>query len=49
MEQFYQAMFGEGIILTPELAGCTSTPMTEAEVDALIAAADRAFTTLNIS
>jgi glutamate-1-semialdehyde 2,1-aminomutase len=44
MEQFHQAMFREGIILTPELAGCTSTPMTEAEVDALIAAADRAFT-----
>lgn len=46
MEHFYQAMFSEGIILTPELAGCTSTPMTEAEVDALIAAADRAFTRL---
>jgi len=44
MEQFYQAMFSEGIVLTPELAGCTSTPMTDVEADALIAAADRAFT-----
>jgi glutamate-1-semialdehyde 2,1-aminomutase len=43
MERFYLAMFGEGIILTPELAGCLSTPMGEAEVEALVAAADRAF------
>lgn len=42
MEQFYQAMFSEGIILTPELAGCTSTPMTHAEVGTLLAAAERA-------
>ena len=33
MERFYLAMLGEGIVVTPELAGCTSTPMrTDAEV-----------------
>jgi len=42
MERFYQAMFAEGIILTPELAGCVSTPMSEADVDSLVTAADRA-------
>jgi glutamate-1-semialdehyde 2,1-aminomutase len=42
LETFYEAMFAEGIILTPELAGCVSTPMTEAEVDTLVSAADRA-------
>jgi len=42
-ERFYLAMLGEGIVLTPDLAGCTSTPMSEAEVDTLVAAADRAF------
>ena len=46
MERFYHAMFAEGIIVTPELAGCVSTPMSDAEVDALIAAADRAFTAI---
>jgi glutamate-1-semialdehyde 2,1-aminomutase len=46
LERFYVAMFGEGIILTPELAGCLSTVMTERELDALIAAADRAFTAI---
>ena len=43
MERFYQAMFGDAIVLTPELAGCVSTPMTDAEVDALLAATERAF------
>jgi glutamate-1-semialdehyde 2,1-aminomutase len=47
MERFYQAMFAEGIIVTPELAGCISTPMTETETDALVAAADRAFTSID--
>ena len=42
MDRFYLAMFGEGIILTPELAGCISTPMSTADVDALVTAADRA-------
>ena len=42
-EQFYWTMLGQGIVLTPELAGCLSTPMTEAEVDQLIDAADRIF------
>ena len=42
MERFYLAMLGEGIVVTPELAGCTSTPMSEAEADALVSAADRA-------
>lgn len=46
LEQFYLQIFGEGIILTPELAGCTSTVMAESEVDALLTAADRAFTTI---
>ncbi|MBV9595224.1 MAG: aspartate aminotransferase family protein [Chloroflexi bacterium] len=45
-ERFYLAMLGEGIVLTPELAGCTSTPMAKTEVDALISAADRAFNTV---
>ena len=42
MERFYLAMLGEGMVLTPELAGCTSTPMGETEVEALVAAAERA-------
>jgi glutamate-1-semialdehyde 2,1-aminomutase len=49
MEQFYLAMFGEGIVLTPELAGCTSTPMSEADADTLLSAADRAFTTIGLA
>jgi glutamate-1-semialdehyde 2,1-aminomutase len=49
MERFYLEMFGEGIILTPDLAGCMSTPMTDAEADALVAAADRSFTSLRLS
>ncbi|MBV9603102.1 MAG: aspartate aminotransferase family protein [Chloroflexi bacterium] len=46
MERFYLAMLGEGIVLTPELAGCASTPMTESEVDELVTAADRALNTV---
>lgn len=46
MDRFYAAMFAQGIILTPELAGCTSTPMTDAEAEALLTAADRAFTVI---
>jgi glutamate-1-semialdehyde 2,1-aminomutase len=42
LERFYHAMFAEGIILTPELAGCLSTVMTETDVDTLLVAADRA-------
>lgn len=49
VEQFYLAMFAEGVVLTPELAGCTSTPMSDAEAEALIAAADRAFTTIGFA
>jgi glutamate-1-semialdehyde 2,1-aminomutase len=49
LERFYLAMFGEGIILTPELAGCLSTVMSERELDALVAAADRAFTAIGFS
>jgi hypothetical protein len=30
-------------VLTPDLAGCLSTPMTEAEVDQLVDAGDRVF------
>jgi len=43
VEHFYLAMLGEGNVLTPELAGCVSTPMTEEHADALIAATDRVF------
>ena len=42
IEQFYMVMLGEGVMLTPDLAGCVSTPMTEQQVDTLIAAADTA-------
>jgi hypothetical protein len=49
MESVYLAMLGEGIVLTPELAGCTSTPMAEAEVDALLAATDRALAAAGIA
>ena len=49
MDRFCQAIFAEGMILTPELAGCMSTPMSEAEVDALIAAADRAFKAIGLA
>jgi glutamate-1-semialdehyde 2,1-aminomutase len=43
IEHFYLAMLGEGIILTPELAGCVSTPMSDVEVDTLLEAANRVF------
>jgi glutamate-1-semialdehyde 2,1-aminomutase len=46
MEKFYLAMLGQGFILTPELAGAVSTPMTEQHVDNLIAAADTVFTAI---
>jgi glutamate-1-semialdehyde 2,1-aminomutase len=49
MERFYQAMFADGIILTPELAGCVSTPMSEADVDSLVAAADRALSATGLA
>jgi glutamate-1-semialdehyde 2,1-aminomutase len=49
MERFYLAMLGEGIVLTPELAGCTSTPMSELEVEALLGAADRALSIVGIN
>ena len=42
LEHFYHAMFEAGIILTPEVAGCLSTVMSETEVDTVIAAAERA-------
>ena len=42
-EQFYWTLLGQGIVLTPELAGCLSTPMTETEIDTLVDTADRAF------
>ena len=43
VEEFYMAMLGEGFILTPDLCGAVSTPMTDREVDELVAAADRVF------
>ncbi|MGI9149616.1 MAG: aminotransferase class III-fold pyridoxal phosphate-dependent enzyme, partial [Chloroflexota bacterium] len=42
-EQFYMAMLGNGIVLTPDLAGALSTPMAEPEVDELVETADRVF------
>jgi glutamate-1-semialdehyde 2,1-aminomutase len=48
MERFYLAMLGAGIVLTPELAGCISTPMRGGEVDALLVAADRALSVAGI-
>jgi glutamate-1-semialdehyde 2,1-aminomutase len=43
VEQFYLAMLGNGIMLTPDLAGALSTPMTEGEVDEFVETADRSF------
>jgi glutamate-1-semialdehyde 2,1-aminomutase len=43
LEQFYLAMLGQGLVLTPELAGAVSTPMTERHIDDLVEAADRVF------
>jgi glutamate-1-semialdehyde aminotransferase len=39
-------MLGQGVVLTPELAGSLSTPMTEDHVDHIVEAADRAFDAL---
>jgi glutamate-1-semialdehyde 2,1-aminomutase len=47
-DHFHQLMFGEGIVLTPELAGALSTPMSEREVDQLVEAADRVLAQLDI-
>jgi glutamate-1-semialdehyde 2,1-aminomutase len=46
-DQFYLAMLGQGVIMTPDLAGALSTPMTEPNVDAVINAADQAFGVLD--
>jgi glutamate-1-semialdehyde 2,1-aminomutase len=43
VEEFYMAMLGEGFILTPDLCGAVSTPMSDREADGLVAAADRVF------
>ncbi len=43
LEQFYLAVLGQGFVLTPELAGAVSTPMTEQHIDDLVNAADSAF------
>src|SRR6266851_5677260 len=43
VEKFYMAMLGEGFILTPDLCGAVSTPMTAQNIDDMIAAADRVF------
>jgi len=43
VEQFYLAMLGNGIVLTPDLAGALSTPMTEHHVDGFVETADRVF------
>jgi glutamate-1-semialdehyde 2,1-aminomutase len=43
MAEFYLAMLGAGFVLTPDLAGALSTPMTESEIDQLVEAADGVF------
>jgi glutamate-1-semialdehyde 2,1-aminomutase len=42
-DQVYLAMLGHGIVLTPDLAGALSTPMTEADVDTIVTAAEDVF------
>jgi glutamate-1-semialdehyde 2,1-aminomutase len=48
IEQFYMAVLGQGFVLTPDLAGALSTPMTESHIDGLVEAADRAFAGLDL-
>ena len=48
-DEFHVAMLGEGYILTPELAGALSTPMSEREIDGLINAADKVIDQLQSS
>jgi glutamate-1-semialdehyde 2,1-aminomutase len=48
-ERFYLAMLGAGFILTPELAGAVSTPMTDRHVEDLLTAANRAFDVVDAS
>jgi glutamate-1-semialdehyde 2,1-aminomutase len=43
LDEFYLAMLAHGVVLTPELAGVLSTPMTEREIDTLVQATDRIF------
>jgi glutamate-1-semialdehyde 2,1-aminomutase len=45
VEQFYMAMLAEGFIMTPDLAGAVSTPMSDAVIDELVSAADRVLAT----
>jgi glutamate-1-semialdehyde 2,1-aminomutase len=47
-EEVFMALLGEGFLLTPELAGALSTPMSEVEVDRLVEAADRVFARLDV-
>lgn len=49
VERFYVSMLGEGNVLTPELAGCVSTPMTNEHVDALVEATGRVFDMLGLA
>jgi glutamate-1-semialdehyde 2,1-aminomutase len=42
-ERFYMSMLGHGVVLSPDLAGALSTPMTEQHIDQVLAAADRSF------
>jgi glutamate-1-semialdehyde 2,1-aminomutase len=46
VERFYVQMLAAGVILTPDLAACLSTPMTEQHVDTLVSTADQVFDTL---
>jgi glutamate-1-semialdehyde 2,1-aminomutase len=45
-ERFYLGMLGQGVVLTPDLVGALSTPMTEQHIDHVIEAADHVFALL---
>jgi glutamate-1-semialdehyde 2,1-aminomutase len=47
--QVYLALLGQGFVLTPELAGSLSTPMSEQHVDQLVEAVDRVFGSLGLA
>ena len=48
MHEAYMAMLGSGIMLMPELAGCVSTVMGDAEADELVDTAGRALENLTM-
>ena len=48
VRELHLAMLGHGILFTPRGMGCLSTPMTIAEIDAFVVAAERALHDLGI-